>query len=559
MSMLASKAIEFFSVPSNERTLFLSQVYGGDSEKRLFLYIDALKMFINVFGNQPVIITRSPGRVNLRGMHTDTHGGFLNLMTLNREVIVIATPSNDGYLRIYNTNPIYQPLVISIRSFISALEKGDFPSLNGKVKSEEYGVKSSNVVGTQWHKYILGSFLQLYQELGSSEANGINAVVSGDIPEGCSLSSSHALCIAILLALEMANSIRIDTATKIRMVQRAEWFAGARSGLSDQVAELLCKRNHLLGVQIDPLTAEILEEEHIPIPEEVSVVVANSNQRRDISSTHSAQYVKNRFAYSVAIDLLKRAMLNYGFEEKEMDSFRTFRDFSLERIGGAQTLYEMFKELPYSLPIERIEPIIGTEKAKRLYETYFCHLPEESRPNEVNIRGAIVYGICENFRAHAFFEAMKNEDLVLAGYLMNLGHNGDRIIDSLGYQYNRAVTDDILFVYRDLRIDPFTLPGDYGASTPVLDRMVDIANDAGALGSSLTGAGLGGAIVALCLKESVANVMSALRNWLGSEEYMKLSQREKPLSNEEIENSVFENTTSQASGIVEIPELMTLC
>lgn len=559
MNMLASNTIEFLEKSSRERTAILTQIYSEGYENRLSIYIGALKKFIELFGDKPVSIVRAPGRVNLRGMHIDTHGGFLNLVTLNREVIVVASPSEDGWINIHNVNPTYKPLKSSIETLLTQFGECKKDNSDDKKQlTKEYSSLSEDA-GDHWHKYIIGTFIQFYNETQKSNLKGINAVVCGDIPEGCSLSSSHALCISILLAIETLNSISIDTLTKIRLVQKAEWFAGARSGLSDQIAELLCKKGHLLGVQINPITAEILEKEYISIPEEVSIVVANSNQKRDISSTHSGEYVKNRFAYSVAIELLKKALLDYGFNETELPTFNTFQDFTSNKIGGANVLYQMFKKLPLTMSTEELGSVVGQERLEELCRIYFGHLSEENKPKTVNIRGAIVYGICEHLRARAFFDAMKNGDLVLAGYLMSQGHNGDRIIDSHGYPYKRTVTDDILYVYNDLRIDPFTLPGDYGASTPVLDRMVDVAIQAGALGASLTGAGLGGAIVSLCLKENVNDVIEALQKWLGSEEYIQLSGRAYPLTSEEIKKSVFENTTSQASGIITIPEVMTIC
>jgi len=50
-----------------------------------------------------------------------------------------------------------------------------------------------------------------------------------------------------------------------------------------------------------------------------------------------------------------------------------------------------------------------------------------------------------------------------------------------------------------------------GVSTPGLDRLVDAARDAGAFGAKLTGAGLGGNIVALADPQDLESIASALR------------------------------------------------
>jgi galactokinase len=56
-----------------------------------------------------------------------------------------------------------------------------------------------------------------------------------------------------------------------------------------------------------------------------------------------------------------------------------------------------------------------------------------------------------------------------------------------------------------------SLRDDYEVSHPELDRLVELAREAGAAGARLTGAGFGGSIVALCRVERATEVMAALR------------------------------------------------
>jgi len=56
-----------------------------------------------------------------------------------------------------------------------------------------------------------------------------------------------------------------------------------------------------------------------------------------------------------------------------------------------------------------------------------------------------------------------------------------------------------------------SLRDDYEVSHPELDRLVELAREAGAAGARLTGAGFGGSIVALCRVERAPEVISALR------------------------------------------------
>jgi galactokinase len=57
-----------------------------------------------------------------------------------------------------------------------------------------------------------------------------------------------------------------------------------------------------------------------------------------------------------------------------------------------------------------------------------------------------------------------------------------------------------------------SLRDDFDVSSPELDELVDVATRAGAAGARLTGAGLGGCVVALCPQERVDKVLKRLKN-----------------------------------------------
>ena len=84
--------------------------YGTDSgliEARAAVARRALRAFQERFGDLPVRLFRAPGRINLRGMHVDTHGGFLNLMTHQREVVLVAARSEGDASILANVNPAF--------------------------------------------------------------------------------------------------------------------------------------------------------------------------------------------------------------------------------------------------------------------------------------------------------------------------------------------------------------------------------------------------------------------------------------------------------------------
>jgi galactokinase len=63
----------------------------------------------------------------------------------------------------------------------------------------------------------------------------------------------------------------------------------------------------------------------------------------------------------------------------------------------------------------------------------------------------------------------------------------------------------------DLTLPLERQPGDYGSSIPEIDQMVDIALKAGAAGAQISGAGLGGSMMALVSEARAQAVIQAMR------------------------------------------------
>ena len=85
-----------------------------------------------------------------------------------------------------------------------------------------------------------------------------------------------------------------------------------------------------------------------------------------------------------------------------------------------------------------------------------------------------------------------------------------------------------------------SLAEDYEVSIPELDELVELAREAGAVGARLTGAGMGGCIVALCAQPDTAAVLSHL-----SERYYTRRRRD-----EELSDVLFEAVPSEGASTV---------
>ena len=186
--------------------------------------------FNKQFGNcDNLIISRAPGRVNLIGEHTDYNNGFVLPTTIDSAIYLAIRKRADRTCHIY--------------------------SLNFK-ESTTFGLDNiTKDPACHWADYIKG-VIKIAQDAGHS-ISGIEAVVYGDIPMGAGLSSSAALEIATINALQHLFSLSLQPLEMIKLAQKAENnFVGMQCGIMDQFVSLLGKQNHALFIDCLNLTSE---------------------------------------------------------------------------------------------------------------------------------------------------------------------------------------------------------------------------------------------------------------------------------------------------------------
>jgi galactokinase len=167
-----------------------------------------------------------------------------------------------------------------------------------------------------------------------------------------------------------------------------------------------------------------------------------------------------------------------------------------------------------------LRELIPNESLQPLFDSH-----EEPADGVYPIRGVVLYGLAECERSRRFAGALKDADLREIGRLMNVSHDGDRIIrlppqgeatphaPPTDNGYLLGLIDDLESgdLERVRRAQLQWQPGAYQCSIPEIDRMVDISLGVeGVLGAQLAGAGLGGCMMLLVHQEAVRDVFSAL-------------------------------------------------
>jgi galactokinase len=274
----------------------------------------------------------------------------------------------------------------------------------------------------RWSDYVQGVAWAIESE--GYKLSGADIYIESDVPLGAGLSSSAAIEVATAIALLNVNGITIDGKMTARICQKAEnEFVGMKCGIMDQFIACYGEKDHALL-----LDCRSLEFKLIPIStKNARIVVCNTMVRHELAAS---EYNKRRKECEEGVRLIKRIYPNVN----------SLRDVN-----------------------------------KNIFKESESDMPE-------NVRKRCRHIITENDRVMESVEALKKNDMVKFGELLNGSH------DSL----------------RD----------DYEVSCKELDVMVNLArNFNGVYGARVTGGGFGGCTVNLVraeIDESFVNEIKKL-------------------------------------------------
>jgi galactokinase len=182
--------------------------------------IDALTAHLKRLGRvdpAAIRVVRSPLRICPLGAHIDHQLGHVTGMTIDQSLLLAFAPTADG--------SIY-------------LESEDFePPVSFNLNSvPPYAPRD-------WGNYSRGAALGLQQNYPLTR--GLVGVVGSDMPIG-GLSSSAAVTIAYLLALEAANGLDMSPKENVELVRFTEnKYIGLNNGILDQSVILFSDHGHL--------------------------------------------------------------------------------------------------------------------------------------------------------------------------------------------------------------------------------------------------------------------------------------------------------------------------
>jgi len=397
-----------------------------------------LKAFLQAFGDgSEPRICRAPGRINLIGEHTDYNGLPVMPMAIDREIQVAFAPHDGGQIRLINADPQFKDAEFANGVDIS-------PSATGS-----------------WENYCKAAIQSLNRHFSVSDYPGMALLFAGVIPPAAGLSSSSALVVAAALAYLAVLGKRLEhdisRAVLANVLAEGEQYVGTRGGGMDQAIILLAKRGHATKIDFFPLRTE-----PVPLPESHVIVACNSLVKA--AKTGDALHRYNEGPLTCR---LIRAMV----EKHIQDDFG--EDVEIERLGDlwlgnlCLTHSEVADIFAQTFPSEtttlkQASAVLGISTAE-IRKRWLGELPEPEGGFRLQARAR--HQRTEYQRVEAARDALLAGDVFELGRLMNASHE--------------------------------SCARDYAVSCPELDRLVEVAREAGAIGARLTGAGFGGCTVNL--------------------------------------------------------------
>lgn len=212
-----------------------------------FEQASVLSAFQSLYGRATRLF-RAPARINIIGEHTDYNDGLVMPANLDLYTWLAIAPRDDRIVRMHTLN------------FDDAAQ----------VSLDDLNANSDG----GWQEYPKAVMHVL--QLEGFELRGADIVIAGEVPLSSGLSSSAALESVVGFAMLSCLDEAVDRHRLALMCQQAENdYVGVSCGIMDQYVISVCRRNHAMM-----LDCRSLEYELAPLPDDVRILVINSNVQR---------------------------------------------------------------------------------------------------------------------------------------------------------------------------------------------------------------------------------------------------------------------------------------
>jgi galactokinase len=187
--------------------------------------------FKDIFKEDCLFTNKAHARVNLIGEHTDYTGGYVMPCLLNFNTTIQISKNKNKVYQVYSDN---------------FNEKKDFNDF----------IKSKN---NDWVDYVKGCLFVFYDENKHIPNTHLNIFITSTIPMGRGISSSSALCVAILKVLNNYFGTQYSDKHIAILAQKVERnYIGVSGGIMDQMVSSIGINNKAFYLDCLSLKYELL-------------------------------------------------------------------------------------------------------------------------------------------------------------------------------------------------------------------------------------------------------------------------------------------------------------
>ncbi len=237
--------------------------------------MNAVEKFEQIYKKPAQYTAFTPYRVCPIGAHSDHQLGKITGIAINKGIHIAYGPKENGVVEIQ--------------------------SLQFDKRAQWHVAATPESPQGDWADHLRGATIALGKRY--TLRRGLCAVVVGELPIG-GLSSSAAVIITFLSALCKMNSIELEPSELITISQEAEnLYVGVSCGKLDQSCEVYCKKGHLLYMDLQNDTYELIPKQPDMKPYRIAIffsgierTLAGSAFNMRVDECRSAAYALKAYA-----------------------------------------------------------------------------------------------------------------------------------------------------------------------------------------------------------------------------------------------------------------------
>jgi galactokinase len=402
--------------------------------------------------NQTIIVTRAPGRLDVMGGIADYSGSLVLQLPIRNATHAALQKSDDMKVRV---------LSLGSRSERRFVETNLTEFLDGESEPITYSDARKRFSDSRehWASYAAGAFLVLMREKGWVFSGGASILIQSNVPEGKGVSSSAALEVAVMQAINVAFDIGLNAQEIARLCQKVEnLIAGAPCGIMDQMTSACGHENQLLELLCQP---DILKGS-LDLPSELELWGIDSGVRHsvggsDYGTVRTAAFMGYRMiADSAGLEVSSTSTPGkVHIEDPKWHGY-------LANLTPAEFENNFASRLP--------ERMSGEEFLKS-HEGITDHVTQVNPAAEYPVRSATRHPVYENARVKSFAATLKNWP----------GLTAARALGELMFESHQSYSDC----------------GLGSEATDLLANLVRESTDEALYGARITGGGSGGTVAVL--------------------------------------------------------------